>query len=277
MHPSNADDPMILMDEVTIEIFTNDKQFLKELLGICWISPMIDNDVIPWKASFSIVLIEDDSDISFNDEHPSKADDPIDFNEFAFNIIFFNDSQFLNELSGIFSIFPLIVNATIPWNALSSIVCNDAGSEISIRDLHWLNAQDPIEIKLSVSNVILDKCVQESNVLLGICWISPLIVNSLIPKKELYSIDVIDEGIVISFNDEHPSKLWLSIVLNEEGIDIFSIDVHSLKIDPPILWIDDGIMISFNNEHPSNADDLIETILSLSKTIFVKDLQFLNE
>lgn len=74
-----------------------EEQFLNESLGINWISPFIVSDLIPLKALFSIVLIEDGSEISVNEVHPSKAEGPIVSNLFALNIILISDVQLKNE------------------------------------------------------------------------------------------------------------------------------------------------------------------------------------
>lgn len=60
--------------------------------------------------------------LSVNNLHPSNSDDPIDLSFSVLNDIFVNDEQFLNELSGICSFWPLIVNERTPLNASFSIV-----------------------------------------------------------------------------------------------------------------------------------------------------------
>lgn len=66
-----------------------------------------------------------------------------------------------------------------------------------------------------------------------------------IDKKLFFWIVVTDDGITISFNDEHPQK---KIVVINDWIDISSNNEHSLKSHGSIAFSDDGIAIFVNNE-----------------------------
>lgn len=143
---------------------------------------------------------------SVNDEHPSNADDPIVINVFDLIITWVKVTQFLNELLGIFFIFPFIVIDLIPRNALLSMLWIDEGNIISFNDEHPSNDDDPIEVRLFVINVICFKVEQFLNESFGIIWMSLLIVKFSTPRNAFSLIIWIDDGILICNNDVHPSK-----------------------------------------------------------------------
>lgn len=57
-----------------------------------------------------------------------------------------------------------------------------------------------------------------------------------------------DDGIIISVNDEHFSKVLSLIILTEEGIFNVVNDLHNLKAEIPIEIIE-GERFIFVNEH----------------------------
>ena len=71
------------------------------------------SDVHPSKAEFPIEVTEEGIVICVNDEHPEKAEFPISVTEDGI-VICVNDEHFLNMLSYIFCIVPLIINDLIP-------------------------------------------------------------------------------------------------------------------------------------------------------------------
>ena len=206
---------------------------MKALFGIIWISPFIVNVWIPWNAFSPIFCINEGIVISFNDEHPSNADESIIVNEFVLRNTF-------------------------------------------VKDEHPSNADDPIVVQESVFIFILVNDKQFLNEFLGICIISPLIVNSFTPRKTLFSIVRIDDGIVISVNKVHPSNVDSSKDAKEDGISIFFKFEHPLKIEFWIVWIDCGNDISVKDVQPSNTDDPKELNFLESKEILVNDEQFLK-
>ena len=76
--------------------------------------------------------------------------------------------------------------------------------------MHLWNTLDPIQPRQDgIWNVICANDVQNS--------------------KERYSIEVIEEGIEISFNDKHPKKVELYMNFKEEWIEISINEMHPLK------------------------------------------------
>ena len=171
----------------------------------------------------------------------------------------------------------MIINFSIFLNASFSIVWIDDGRTISVNDVHPSNADDPINVIEFMFNSILVNDVQFLNESRGMHSIFPSIVNDLTPWKALFSIVLIDDGSVISVKDVHCSKVELDIFDIVDGRTILVIEEHPLKAAFSIFLIDCGIAISTNDEHPSNADDPIDTILSVLNVIFVSEVQFLNE
>ena len=182
-HPSNADDPIVVNAFVWNIIWVNDEQFLNDSLGTCRISPVIVKVLIFLNASVSIIWIEDGKEISCNDVHPSKADDPIDVNEFELSTNFVNEVLFLNESFGILWISPFIANSLIPWKALLSIVWIDDGKVISVNDEQYSNADLPIDFNFLVLNMIWFNDEQFLNASFGTCSMSLFIVKDITPWK----------------------------------------------------------------------------------------------
>lgn len=248
--PSNADVPMLVSLLVFKIICVKDEQFLKEQFGMTWISLLRINDFTPRNAFCSIVWIDDGIVISFKEEQPSKADDPIDINLSVLKMIFVSDEQFLKELLGRYSISLFIVNTLIPWKAFSLMVWTDDGIVILFKDKHLLKAEDPIVVKVWLFNdisfkeehpskaddpielivselkVIFINEEQFKNELLGRSWILPFIVNALMPRKASLSIVLIVEGKVISTNEEHPSNADDPIVFN-----LFDLKTIDFKVE----------------------------------------------
>ena len=74
------------------------------------------------------------------------------------------------------------------------------------------------------------------------------------PSNTHFPIDLIDDGIEISFNDEQSTKAFDSIDSTDDGIYNFFNDEHPEKAFDPI---DIGIEISFNDEHPENVPEMM--------------------
>ena len=61
--------------------------------------------------------------------------------------------------------------------------------------------------------------------------------------NEDFPIEITEEGIEKSFNDEHPQKMLSLIVLIEDRIETVFIDEHPSKAEKPIDVINEGIVI----------------------------------
>lgn len=249
---------------------------MNELFGRCWISPLIVNILIPLNASFSIDIIDDGKLISVNDVHSSNADTPIVVKEFVFNFISDKDEQFLNVSLGIFWISPLIVNFETPWNELFSNFWTEDGSVISVREEHPSNTYDPNDVNFGVLNTIFSNFEEYLKELLGICWISPVIDNCVIPWNAVQLIDIIDDGRVTFANEKQFSNIesWIEVI--DEGIIILFIDLHFINAEYWISLIVGGIVISVKEEHSLNANDWNDVNVLVLKIILVNVSQFLN-
>lgn len=86
-----------------------------------------------------------------------------------------------------------------------------------------------------------------------------------------------DEEIETSFNEEQPEKAAIPISLIEEGMTILVNEQHPLKIDDLNFVTVEGISHSLSNEQPSKIPNLNSFIKEDKIVTLVKDEQPLKE
>lgn len=172
----------------------------------------------------------------FNDEQPLKSDSGIDVIEEGISISI-NEQHLSNA-------------------PLSKLVTEGGKAKLVNDEQSWKANSGILPIEEGNENVTFDNAVH--------------LLKMYLP------IDVIEEGISISFKEEHPSKTPFPSFFTDEGIVTFFNEVHLLNANCSIDVIDEGISTSVNELQPSNEYSEI-VCKENGISILVKAEQPLNE